>query len=76
MVFLFLGKPASEDLQGRLTAESAENNNDILLEDFCDTYLNLTLKTTFMLKWAATGCPKAGIEFFLQKSYLFPPPGL
>ena len=39
----------------RLTSE-ANDFSDILLEDFRDTYLNLTLKTTFLLKWAAKSC--------------------
>ncbi len=41
--FLCLGKPESPDVFKRLTAES-EDFKDILLEDFRDTYLNLTLK--------------------------------
>jgi beta-1,3-galactosyltransferase 1 len=53
-------------LQGRLTAEAAENGGDTLLEDFSDTYLNLTLKTTFMLKWAATACPRVKYVFKLD----------
>ena len=37
----------------------AEDNNDIILEDFHDTYLNLTLKTSFLLKWLETSCSQA-----------------
>ena len=41
----------------------AEDNNDIILEDFHDTYLNLTLKTTFLLKWVAASCGDAKFVF-------------
>ena len=36
----------------------AEENNDLIIEDFHDTYLNLTLKTTFLLKWITAKCSK------------------
>jgi hypothetical protein len=45
--FLCLGKPESPDVFKRLTAES-EDFKDILLEDFRDTYLNLTLKVCLL----------------------------
>jgi hypothetical protein len=47
--FLCLGKPESPDVFKRLTAES-EDFKDILLEDFRDTYLNLTLKVCLYTK--------------------------
>ena len=37
----------------------ARNTNDIVIEDFQDTYLNLTLKSTFMLKWLLDQCSSA-----------------
>ena len=37
----------------------ADTNNDLVIEDFQDTYLNLTLKSTFMLKWLARRCSHA-----------------
>ena len=37
----------------------ATNTNDIVIEDFEDTYLNLTLKSTFMLKWMLDQCSEA-----------------
>ena len=37
----------------------ADTNNDLVIEDFQDTYLNLTLKSTFMLKWLRDHCPSA-----------------
>jgi hypothetical protein len=36
---------------------------DILYEDFEDTYLNLTLKTSFMLKWSIKNCPQTKFIF-------------
>ena len=33
------------------------------MEDFHDTYLNLTLKTTFLLKWVSASCPGAKFVF-------------
>ena len=41
----------------------AEDHNDVVLEDFHDTYLNLTLKTTFLLKWVDKDCPAAKFVF-------------
>ena len=41
----------------------AEDHNDVVIEDFHDTYLNLTLKTTFMLKWIGKSCPDAKFVF-------------
>lgn len=34
-------------------------HNDILQEDFVDTYLNLTIKSIMGLKWVSRFCPKA-----------------
>jgi len=41
----------------------AEDHNDVVLEDFHDTYLNLTLKTTFLLKWLGKSCPDSKFVF-------------
>ena len=49
-------------MQKSVTTE-AEDNNDIVLEDFHDTYLNLTLKTTFLLKWVTSRCSNAKFVF-------------
>ena len=37
----------------------ADTNNDVVIEDFEDTYSNLTLKSTFMLKWLSARCSHA-----------------
>ena len=46
----------------------AKNTNDIVIEDFQDTYLNLTLKSTFMLKWLLDQCSSAK---FVMKAGLY-----
>lgn len=56
LVFL-LGKskgdqPISETLQ-----EESFKYGDLIIEDFIDSYTNLTLKTVFMLKWVHRNCP-------------------
>ena len=37
----------------------ADTYNDVVIEDFQDTYPNLTLKSTFMLKWLTGRCSHA-----------------
>ena len=37
----------------------AHTSNDVVIEDFQDTYSNLTLKSTFMLKWLNNQCSQA-----------------
>jgi len=39
--------------------EESKMHNDIVQEDFKDTYRNLTLKTVMGLKWSAIFCPQA-----------------
>ena len=47
----------------RSVMTEAEDNNDIIVEDFHDTYLNLTLKTTYLLKWVNSNCDKTKFVF-------------
>jgi len=54
LVFM-LGRAGQPDLHNSVVQE-AEDHNDLVLEDFHDTYLNLTLKTTFLLKWLGAEC--------------------
>jgi len=61
MIFM-LGRSPDSDLHKSLMLE-AEDHNDVVLEDFHDTYLNLTLKTTFLLKWVGKDCPAAKFVF-------------
>ena len=38
----------------------AEEHNDLVVEDFQESYLNLTVKTTFLLKWLnSSHCSRA-----------------
>ena len=50
--------------------KEAEDHNDIIVEDFHDTYLNLTIKTTYLLKWlgGASNCSRA--KFVLKVGML------
>ena len=41
-----------------MLSESQEHN-DLVVEDFHDVYLNLTMKTGFLLKWLNQDCPRA-----------------
>ena len=41
----------------------ADDNHDMIIEDFHDTYLNLTLKTTFLLKWVRDNCTRVKYVF-------------
>ncbi|KAK2721707.1 beta-1,3-galactosyltransferase 1-like isoform X2 [Artemia franciscana] len=64
LVLAFIvGRPLNSSLESRIIAE---NNafNDIIQEDFIDTYENLTLKSVMLLKWADTYCK--GAEFVLK----------
>jgi len=56
-IMFLLGNTAEHDevLEDEINAEH-ENYNDILREDFLDTYQNLTLKTLGGIKWAAIFC--------------------
>ena len=44
--------------------EEAETHNDVVVEDFVDAYVNLTLKTIFMLKWTVRHC--SSVPFLLK----------
>ena len=64
MIFL-LGNTAAPDevLEDEIKTEN-ENYNDILREDFIDSYQNLTLKTLGGIKWGAIFCSQA--QFVLK----------
>ncbi|OQR68222.1 beta-1 [Tropilaelaps mercedesae] len=67
-VFFLVGRPLfSNDtqLQDKIEAE-ANRYDDLIQEDFLDTYNNLTLKSAFLLKWAnSSGC-SASSRFVLK----------
>ncbi|KAJ8037215.1 Beta-1,3-galactosyltransferase 1 [Holothuria leucospilota] len=56
-VFL-LGNPGNKTIKDLIYKESAKYH-DILMENFYDSYRNLTLKTIMGLKWASIYCPAA-----------------
>ena len=42
----------------------AEEHNDLVVEDFQESYLNLTVKTTYLLKWLnSSHCSRASFIF-------------
>ena len=42
----------------------AEEHHDLVVEDFQESYLNLTVKTTFLLKWLnSSHCSRARFIF-------------
>jgi len=61
-VVYILGQSRDPDIDNKVRGE-AEVEKDVLLESFADTYLNLTLKTTFLLKWTLHHCPQAKFIF-------------
>ena len=45
--------------QNKVMSE-AEQHNDLVVEDFQESYLNLTVKTTYLLKWLnSSDCSRA-----------------
>ncbi|XP_071942229.1 beta-1,3-galactosyltransferase 1-like [Antedon mediterranea] len=56
-IFL-LAKTNDKELQSVVEEENKEFN-DLIMEDFQDTYKNLTLKTMMGMKWASMYCPSA-----------------
>ena len=61
-VYFALGRTKDKDVHENIIKEN-EKFDDILYEDFADTYLNLTLKTTFVLKWTTKNCPQTKFIF-------------
>ncbi|GAB6030864.1 hypothetical protein CHUAL_007698 [Chamberlinius hualienensis] len=57
LVFM-LGRSEDENEQEQIVQENTKYN-DIVQEDFHDTYNNLTLKSVMMLKWVNSSCPNA-----------------
>ncbi|XP_038056644.1 beta-1,3-galactosyltransferase 1-like [Patiria miniata] len=58
VVTLFLLAAKGNVYHHKVVKESAEHH-DLLMEDFVDSYKNLTLKTMMAMKWASTHCPQA-----------------
>ncbi|XP_031634332.1 beta-1,3-galactosyltransferase 1-like [Contarinia nasturtii] len=62
-VFL-IGQTETEEMQNQVLAES-QKYNDIIQEDFVDTYKNLTLKTAMMMKWVNNNCAEK-VKFIMK----------
>ncbi|XP_033098040.1 beta-1,3-galactosyltransferase 1-like [Anneissia japonica] len=59
IVTMFLLGNISDQTLVNLVRKENEIHSDILMEDFKDTYANLTLKTIMGMKWATMFCPQA-----------------
>lgn len=58
LVFL-LGTTQGKNPISDIVQEESRIYGDILVEDFVDSYTNLTLKSVFLLKWVHENCPTA-----------------
>lgn len=63
LVFLLGIQKGEEKVSKQIMAESMLNK-DMVIEDFVDSYTNLTLKTVFMLKWIRQNCPS--VQFVMK----------
>ncbi|XP_030828170.1 beta-1,3-galactosyltransferase 1 [Strongylocentrotus purpuratus] len=59
IVTLFLLAKNTNPRHQSLVEQESKQYKDIIMEDFMDTYKNLTLKTMMGLKWASIFCPQA-----------------
>lgn len=58
VVFL-IGKTENNETQEKIIGEY-QTYNDLIQEDFIDSYNNLTLKSVMMLKWVVKNCDRKG----------------
>lgn len=66
-VVFVLGRPGDNDkVSQKYIDKEAALYNDIIQEDFLDTYENLTLKSLMAVKWAINQCGDSG-EYVLSK---------
>lgn len=56
-LMFMLGRTENATLQ-QLIYQESDRFNDIVQEDFLDTYNNLTLKSVMLLKWVNSTCPR------------------
>ncbi|XP_023244175.1 beta-1,3-galactosyltransferase 1-like [Centruroides sculpturatus] len=59
MKILFLLGKSENDTQNAAVMEENANYSDIIQENFLDTYNNLTVKSTMLLKWVNDSCRQA-----------------
>ncbi|GAB0093876.1 beta-1,3-galactosyltransferase 1 [Sergentomyia squamirostris] len=63
-VFFLLGQTPSNETQSQIVVES-EISQDIIQENFLDSYNNLTLKSVMLLKWVKNNCLKR-VQFVMK----------
>lgn len=56
-----IGQTKDENVQNQIRTES-RMHDDLIQENFMDSYNNLTLKTAMMFKWINNNCIKKGIH--------------
>ena len=56
IVTLFMLAKSSNDYHQKLVELESKKHGDIIMEDFVDSYFNLTLKTIMTMKWAGQYC--------------------
>ncbi|KAG8432397.1 hypothetical protein GDO86_016876 [Hymenochirus boettgeri] len=59
LVTLFLLGKNSDPVLNQMVEQESQIFHDIVVEDFIDSYHNLTLKTLMGMRWVATFCSKA-----------------
>ena len=67
-LIFFIGIKNNITLQEEVIKE-AEEFKDIVIQDFHDSYRNLPLKTTFLLKWVTDNCVSA--KFIMKEPSVF-----
>jgi len=55
--FFFVGMPTNGESDLDTLKEEGNTYGDLIIEDFQEAYLNLTVKTIRMLKWVEHNCP-------------------
>ncbi|KAK7939193.1 hypothetical protein WMY93_002519 [Mugilogobius chulae] len=56
---IFLLGRNTDDVLNQMVEQESQIFHDIVVENFIDSYHNLTLKTIMGMRWVATFCPKA-----------------
>nr|XP_049583773.1 beta-1,3-galactosyltransferase 1 isoform X3 [Syngnathus scovelli] len=59
ILIIFLLGRNTEPVLNQMVEQESQIFHDIVVEDFIDSYHNLTLKTILGMRWVATFCPKA-----------------
>ena len=71
MIFLIgISKNGDNYNNNNVLKQEANQNQDLLQEDFIDTYNNLTLKSMFMLKYAQSLSTVGNFSMSLKVNFL------